>query len=84
MYEQYGIQEYIMVDSIQFNAEVYASEERYFVQKQKASTPESLKSVLLPGIIIDLISFSNSFPGLQFLRILHLVIFKPCLTAANL
>ena len=53
-YEQYGIQEYIMVDSIQFNAEVYASEERYFVQKQKASTPESLKSVLLPGLIIEL------------------------------
>ena len=43
-----------MVDPIQFNAEVYASEERYFVQKQKDPTPEPLKSVLLPGLIIDL------------------------------
>jgi Uma2 family endonuclease len=54
IYEKYGVKEYIIIDPIQLNAEVYNLEEGHFVLKQKAGINGVLISVLLGGLIIDL------------------------------
>ncbi len=54
IYEKYGVKEYIIIDPIQQNAELYVLEEARFLLKQKSAKPEILHSALLPGLDFDL------------------------------
>ena len=54
IYEKYGVKEYILIDPLQLNAEIYILEESHFVLRQKAGINEALESVLLNGFTIDL------------------------------
>ncbi|MDF3077752.1 MAG: Uma2 family endonuclease [Sphingobacteriaceae bacterium] len=54
IYEKYGVQEYIIVDPIPQDAELYVLENDRFVLRQKASKHEVLNSVLLPGLDFEL------------------------------
>ena len=54
IYEKYGVKEYILIDPLQLNAEIYILEENHFVLRQKAGINEALESVLLNGFTIDL------------------------------
>ncbi|QTE35482.1 Uma2 family endonuclease [Mucilaginibacter gossypii] len=53
IYEKYGVKEYIIIDPIQQNADLYILKERAYVLEQKAQLTEVLKSVLLPGFDIE-------------------------------
>ncbi|HUH33940.1 MAG TPA: Uma2 family endonuclease [Daejeonella sp.] len=54
VYERYGVKEYIIIDPIQLNGEVYSLENGLFLLRQKAGKSELLQSVLLKGLEIDL------------------------------
>ena len=54
IYEKYGVKEYIIVDPIQQNAELYALEGGQFILKQKAAKPGHLSSILLQGLTFKL------------------------------
>ena len=54
IYERYGVKEYIIIDPLQANAEVYALEGKHFQLRQKVGAPGVLKSILLNGLTIDL------------------------------
>lgn len=54
IYERYSVKEYIIVDPIQQNAEVYSLENGHFLLSQKAGKLEALQSRLLKGLKIDL------------------------------
>jgi Uma2 family endonuclease len=54
IYEKYGVNEYIIVDPIQENADLYALKEGSYYLHQKAEKTEALNSVLLPGLSFDI------------------------------
>jgi Uma2 family endonuclease len=52
-YEKYGVKEYIIIDPIQQNADMYLLKDGVYVLEQKAQLTEVFKSVLLPGFDIE-------------------------------
>lgn len=54
IYEKYGVKEYIIIDPVQENADLYILKDGTYVLHQKAQKTASLNSVLLPGFIIDI------------------------------
>jgi len=54
IYERYSVKEYIIIDPIQLNAEIYSLENGQFLLRQKAGRLEVLRSSLLKGLEIDL------------------------------
>jgi Uma2 family endonuclease len=54
IYEKYGVKEYIIIDPVQENADLYALKESAYYLHQKAAKNEQLNSVLLPGLKIGL------------------------------
>jgi Uma2 family endonuclease len=53
IYEKYCVKEYIIIDPLQKNADLYILQDGAFVLHQKAQLTEMLKSVLLPGFDIE-------------------------------
>ncbi len=54
IYEKYGVKEYIIIDPIQMNADLYALKDGSYYLHQKAQKNESLNSLILPGLSFDL------------------------------
>jgi Uma2 family endonuclease len=54
VYERYGVNEYIIIDPIQLNGEIYGLKNGQLLLRQKASKSEVLRSGLLKGLKIDL------------------------------
>jgi Uma2 family endonuclease len=54
IYQKYGVKEYIIVDPIAMNAELYALRDGIYYLHQKAEKTESLHSLILPGLSFDL------------------------------
>ena len=54
IYEKYSVKEYIVIDPVQENADLYALKEGAYYLHQKATKDEQLNSVLLQGLKIDL------------------------------
>jgi Uma2 family endonuclease len=54
IYEKYGVREYIIIDPIAQNADLYALREGVYYLHQKARNKEYLNSLILPGLSIDL------------------------------
>lgn len=54
IYEKYGVKEYIIIDPVQENADLYLLKDGVFVLDQKVQKTESLNSILLPGFSIEL------------------------------
>ncbi len=54
IYEKYGVKEYIIIDPIAQNADLYVLKDNVYQLHQKAQKAEQLNSVLLPGLAIDL------------------------------
>ena len=59
IYQKYGVKEYIIVDPIAFNCELYILENGAFQLIQKAQKTDQLNSVLLPGLSFDLNKIFN-------------------------
>jgi len=53
IYERYGVKEYIIIDPIQQNADLYILKDGVYILGQKAQLGEVLKSLLLPGFDIE-------------------------------
>ncbi len=51
-YEKYGVKEYIVIDPIQQNADLYLLKDGFYYLHQKSY--EALNSVILPGLKFDL------------------------------
>jgi len=54
IYEKFGVKEYIIIDPIEQNAEIYTLKEGVYFLHQKAENNESINSSLLPGFGIEL------------------------------
>ena len=54
IYEKYGVKEYIIIDPIQQNADLYTLKHGFYNLQQKASGAEILQSQLLPGLNFDM------------------------------
>ncbi len=54
IYEKYGVKEYIIIDPMAQNADLYILKEGIYHLHQKAQKTEQLNSVLLSGLVIDL------------------------------
>jgi Uma2 family endonuclease len=54
IYQKYGVKEYIIIDPIALNGELYVLQSSAFQLHQKAEKTEQLNSVLLSGLSIDL------------------------------
>lgn len=54
IYEKYGVKEYIIIDPIQENADLYVLKDSTYYLQQKAQKNELLNSVLLKGFSLDL------------------------------
>jgi len=54
VYQKFAVKEYIIVDPIAFNAELYTLANGAFQLHQKVEKTEQLNSVLLPGLSFDL------------------------------
>ena len=54
LYEKYGVKEYIIVDPIAQNADLYVLRNGIYERHQRAEKTEKLNSVLLPGLTFDL------------------------------
>ncbi|MGZ3873643.1 MAG: Uma2 family endonuclease [Mucilaginibacter sp.] len=54
IYEKYGVKEYIILDPIAQNADLYALKDRAYYLHQKAQKSEQLLSLILPGLSFDL------------------------------
>lgn len=54
IYEKYGVKEYIIIDPIAQNADLYALKDSVYYLHQKAQKNEYLNSVILPGLKFDL------------------------------
>jgi Uma2 family endonuclease len=54
IYQKYGVKEYIIVDPLQENADLYALKDGVYYLHQKAQKTEILNSLLLPGLSFDL------------------------------
>jgi len=57
IYEKYGVKEYIIIDPIQENADLYILKDNVYYLHQKAEKKEVLNSLILPGFFIDLKRF---------------------------
>lgn len=55
IYEKYGVKEYIIVDPVQENADLYVLKDGAYYLHQKAAKNEQLNSVLLDGLKIELL-----------------------------
>jgi len=55
VYEKYGVKEYIIIDPIAQNADLYVLREGVYYLQQKASKTETLNSIVLPGLQIELL-----------------------------
>ena len=55
IYEKFGVKEYIIVDPIAQNADLYILKDGVYNLHQKAQKNEQLDSILLPGLSIDLL-----------------------------
>jgi len=53
-YEKYGVKEYIIIDPVQENADVYVLKEGSYQLPQKVQKNETLHSVLLKGFSVEL------------------------------
>jgi Uma2 family endonuclease len=54
VYEKYGVKEYIVIDPVSQNADLYALKDSVYYLHQKAKKNEKLNSIILPGLIFDL------------------------------
>ena len=54
IYQKYGVKEYIIIDPIALNGELYVLQNAAFQLQRKAEKTEQLNSVLLSGLSIDL------------------------------
>lgn len=54
VYEKYGVEEYIIVDPIAQNVELYALKDGFYYLHQKAQKGEYLDSLVLPGLSFDM------------------------------
>ncbi len=54
IYEKYGVKEYIIIDPIAQNADLYILKDNVYHLHQRVQKTEQLNSVLLPGLAIDL------------------------------
>jgi len=54
IYEKYGVKEYIIIDPIAKNADLYVLKDGIYYLHQKAENNDSLNSVLLSGFNIEL------------------------------
>src|SRR5476651_1829455 len=54
IYEKYGVKEYIIIDPIAQNADLYVLKNGAFYLHQKAENNQAIASILLPGFVIDL------------------------------
>jgi Uma2 family endonuclease len=54
IYEKYGVKEYIIIDPIAQNADLYALRDGAYYLHQKAQKSETLNSLILPGFAIEL------------------------------
>lgn len=54
LYEKYGVKEYIIVDPIAKDADVYVLKDGVYYLHQKAQKNETLNSLLLPGFNIEI------------------------------
>ena len=54
LYEKYGVKEYIIIDPIQQNAEIYVLKEAWYVLDQKVNYPDTFHSTVLQGFSVDL------------------------------
>lgn len=54
VYEKYGVKEYMIIDTVALNADLYALKDGIYYLHQRAQKNESLKSVILPGFILDM------------------------------
>ncbi|GAA3988751.1 Uma2 family endonuclease [Mucilaginibacter dorajii] len=55
IYEKYGVKEYIIIDPIQQNADLYLLKDGAYYLHQKAQTGEVLTSLLLPGFELEVV-----------------------------
>lgn len=58
-YEKYGVKEYIIVDPIAENADLYVLKDSACYLHQKTQKNENLNSVLLPGFSIEINKLFN-------------------------
>jgi len=54
IYQKYGVKEYIVVDPIALNIDLYFLKDGVYELHQKAEKTEQLQSVILPGLSFDL------------------------------
>jgi Uma2 family endonuclease len=54
IYQKFGVKEYIIIDPIALNFELYILNNGIYQLHQKAEKTEKLHSVILPGLIFDL------------------------------
>ncbi|OOQ60036.1 Uma2 family endonuclease [Mucilaginibacter pedocola] len=54
IYEKYGVKEYIIIDPFEENADLYLLKDGKFHLHQKAPKGETLHSVVLPGLDLDM------------------------------
>ena len=54
LYEKYGVQEYIIIDPIAQNAELYAIKDGVYYLHQRAQKEEQLNSLILPGLSLSM------------------------------
>jgi Uma2 family endonuclease len=54
VYQKFGVKEYIIIDPIALNFEMYILKDGIYQLLQKAEQTEKLNSVLLPGLSFDL------------------------------
>jgi Uma2 family endonuclease len=59
IYQKYDVKEYIIVDPIAFNCELYVLQNGTYQLHQKVEKTEQLNSVLLPGLSFDLNKIFN-------------------------
>ena len=59
IYQKYGVREYIIVDPIAFNCELYILKDGAYQLDQKKEKNEMLNSVLLSGLTFDLSKIFN-------------------------
>ena len=55
IYEKYGVKEYIIIDPIAQNADLYSLKDGLYYLRQQAKKDEVLKSVLLSGLSFGLV-----------------------------
>jgi len=55
IYEKFGVKEYLIIDPIAQNADLYLLKDGQYILHQRASKNETLSSVLLPGFGIELL-----------------------------